>query len=123
MYYLPNNSAIDIEGIVNGMLDETESIQYFLDLKTGDVVSGEVSQPPMDLTRYVRTPKIHNSSRQKWMKEFIREVVDPESKRLAETLRTIFRESDYPGVRAYLEDMKDDSWIAHVDAMVRRLRV
>ncbi len=110
MYYLPNNIAIDVDGIIDGMLDEDTRILYFLDGKTGDVVSGEEGKNvPSDNARYFPIPKVHSTSKEKWMKDFIREFVYMEDKKLAGKLKEVF---DFAGVHGVCEFLEkgDESW-------------
>jgi hypothetical protein len=115
MYYLPNNTAIDVNGIIDGMLDEDMHILYFLDGKTGDVVSGEEGKSvPTDTARYFQIPKVHSTSKEKWMKEFIREFVYTQDKKLAGTLKEVFDFDGVDGVCTFLEEY-DESWIVAWD--------
>jgi hypothetical protein len=111
MYYLPNNLPVDVDSIIDGMLDDSVTTDYFLDSKMGDVVASEVAHPPSDKERYFKIPRIHETSKEKWMKEFIRVLVDSEDKRLAKKLRSIFAESKYRGVMKHFEEMGDESWL------------
>ncbi len=115
MYYLPNDIAIDVDGIIDGMLDEDTHVLYFLDGKTGDVVSGEVGKSiPTDTARYFQIPKVHGTSKEKWMKEFIREFVYTEDRKLAGKLKEVF---DFGGVHAVCEFLEayDESWVTAWD--------
>ncbi|MCR4285270.1 MAG: hypothetical protein NUW00_00055 [Candidatus Kaiserbacteria bacterium] len=115
MFYLPNNVAIDVDGIIDGMLDGDINILYFLDGKTGDVVSGEDGKSlPTDNTRYFQIPKIHLTSKEKWMKDFIRGLVYIEDKKLAGKLKEVFDFSGVYGVCEFLEE-HDESWLVAWD--------
>jgi len=111
MYYLPNDVAIDVDAVIEGMLDEANDVQYFLDSKTGDVVSaGEGRSAPTDTIRYFKIPKIHHTSKKRWMKEFIRELVYLEDKKLAGKLKELFEFTGVRGVCEFLEGY-GDSWL------------
>ncbi len=111
MYYLPNDIAIDVDGIIDGMLDEDVHILYFFDGKTGDVVSGEEGKSiPTDTMRYFQIPKVHATRKEKWMRDFIRDFVYIEDKRLAGKLKEVFDLGGVHGVCEFLE-VYDESWV------------
>lgn len=104
MYYLPNNIAIDIVGIIEGMIDDDTTVTYFFDSKTGDVVGIENGKSaPEDTTRYFGIPRIHSTSKEKWMKEFMREFLYGEDRRQVQKLKEIFEYTGVKGVCEYLE--------------------
>lgn len=85
------------------MHDENTHFSYFLDTKTGDVVSAKEDTLLLDHIRYFKIPKIHHTSKEKWMKEFIRDFVYVEDKKLAKELKNRFEYTGLTGVRDYLE--------------------
>ena len=104
MYYLPNNIAIDVDGIIDGMVDDNTAVSYFFDSKTGDVVSAENGQnAPEDTIRYFPIPRIHHTSKEKWMKAFMREFLYGEDRRQVQKLKEIFEYTGVKGVCEYLE--------------------
>lgn len=92
MFYLQNGMAIDVEGVLDGMLDERPYAHHILDANTGDVsCSPGIAVKRLDPARYYELPKISDEERGEWMEEFIREFVAPSDPALAAKLHRTVR--------------------------------
>lgn len=90
-YKLPNGKKITERDIFIAMTDNNVFNHYYLDIETGKVklISEEFDIEPDDLLdevkknreRYFEIPKIPEEERHSWMKEFVKEMVYPESVR------------------------------------------
>ena len=84
MFLLPNGSTIDIEGVCDALEDFYKTTVYFLDSLTGEV--GEVERRAHKKlarleqdTRYFRIPVVAPTAQVKWLREFIKEMLDEKS--------------------------------------------
>lgn len=83
-YYLPNGRPIDVEGAVDGMLDEDQAKRYFLDTTTGEVgcVEAEDNQKLASIERerdrYRELPRASEEKQKEWMESFIRVCISTE---------------------------------------------
>lgn len=113
MFYLPNDIAIDIEGAIEGMLDENQGNYYVLDLKTGDVgcLNKESCKKP-DEKRYFEISKVSEADKKKWMKEFITKLVNFEDEKFGKRLLAILDKNGLKNAMDILEqDKEKGGWI------------
>src|SRR3989344_223651 len=84
MFLLSNNIKIDEEGLVKALNDKDTSHLYYLDSATRQVgcVDGKDNKI-INSARYFRAPKVSEKTKRRWIKEFIKEMVAPENRFLA----------------------------------------
>lgn len=113
MYYLPNDIAVDMEGAIDGMLDENPDNYYVLDLKTGDVgcLNAE-SIKKSDKKRYSEIPKVSEVDKKKWMKEFITKLINFEDEKFGKRLLATLDRDGFKNALGVLEqDRGKGGWI------------
>ena len=95
-YYLDNQKPVDVDGAIEGMLDSERAHRYFLDLQKGEVgcieantKEGKESLESLagDGKRYRQLPRVSDTHKQKWMREFITLFVEEENPIFAKQLR------------------------------------
>lgn len=117
MYLLPNKKHIDIEGAVIAVLDSDTSNLYFLDIEEGFVVCSNASEKSSLLEnfqkqrdRYFEIPRASKSDKEKWMKDFVEEMIPFEDTPLSKKIMNNAGNSFFE--KALEEIIKsEDGWI------------
>ena len=117
MHKLPNKNHVDTEGAVTAMLDGSASNVYFLDIEKGVVLCFISDDETDDLEsirkqpdRYFKVPRVPELTKEKWMREFLKEFVVYEDVPFAEKLLSLEGDTFY--VNALFEiGTSEDGWI------------
>lgn len=117
MYLLPNKKHIDIDNAVMSVLDGDKSKVFFLDIENGSVVCFVVDNKNDDLEnvrkqtdRYFEIPRASDVEKEKWMKDFVIEMITFEDVAFSERLLSVINENFYENALEEIEKSKD-GWI------------
>lgn len=120
-YYLANKKPVDVDGAIEGMLDDDMGHRYFLDLQMGSVGCVEANTKDGkealvhiagEGARYRQLPRVSDAQKEKWMREFITMFVEEENQALAKRLRTALEKKGLKGAHKLIEQKEDwhDDW-------------
>ncbi|MEI7709703.1 MAG: UPF0158 family protein [bacterium] len=117
MYYLPNKIKIDIEAVIDGMLNGNTDNFYFLDIKNGNVGIIETGETKKGLEkihgkpdRYFEIPRVSYRDKEKWMKDFIKEIIPFDDIVFAKKLLKLPDDDFFENALAEIKNSKD-GWI------------
>ena len=119
-YYLPNGIKLDMDSLCDAMEDSDLSHHYFLNTKTGAIESVfESSADDLDLEmetydnrkQFIPVDKIEPYQIYEWMRDFIKELIEPENPNLAKKLSKVI--SGKRAFRRFKDTLQthDDSWL------------
>lgn len=119
-YYLPNKRPVDVEGAIDGMLDENKANRYFLDTKTGDIGCVDTGNRGNDQklesitrerSRYRELPRVSEEKKKEWLTWFVENVMsfDQADAPLQSKLREALRVGGFQKALAVLESSTEDS--------------
>ena len=89
MYTLPNNAVIDADGVRKGINETDSSKESYLDIVTGQVATVETGKQKFDKKRYFKIPKVSNSKRMEWARNYVKDLMNPEDKLSVSLLKAL----------------------------------